>query len=137
MTLVIDASIAVKWYFEQPGWQEARAIAAGDDDLIAPELIHAETGSAVWQYVRAGVISKDDARTIMDRMLLRMDAFASLSGLADAALNLALALNHPIYDCFYLALAEQEKAPLVTADKRLTRAAAGRSGIEIRLLQAV
>jgi predicted nucleic acid-binding protein len=28
-------------------------------------------------------------------------------------------LDHPDYDCFYLALAEQRQATLVTADRRL------------------
>ncbi len=32
---------------------------------------------------------------------------------------MAVDLRHPVYDCFYLALAEAEEAPLVTADRRL------------------
>jgi predicted nucleic acid-binding protein len=39
--------------------------------------------------------------------------------LAPRAVELALGLDHPVYDCFYLALAETEKAELVTADLRL------------------
>ena len=35
------------------------------------------------------------------------------------ALDLSLLLNHPAYDCFYLALAEQLEIRLVTADTRL------------------
>jgi predicted nucleic acid-binding protein len=34
------------------------------------------------------------------------------------ALTIARALGHPIYDCVYLALAEAENKPLVTADAR-------------------
>ena len=30
-------------------------------------------------------------------------------------------LNHAAYDCFYLALAEREGAPIHTADKKLLR----------------
>lgn len=37
----------------------------------------------------------------------------------DAALKLSLALDHPIYDCLYLALAEKLDAPLISADQRL------------------
>jgi predicted nucleic acid-binding protein len=34
-------------------------------------------------------------------------------------------LRHPVYDCFYLALAEREDATLVTADRRLIGRLAG------------
>jgi predicted nucleic acid-binding protein len=39
--------------------------------------------------------------------------------LASRAVELALDLDRPVYDCFYLALAEAEKVRLVTADRRL------------------
>ena len=41
-----------------------------------------------------------------------------MSGLAAAAARLAIDLDHPAYDCFYLALAIQTQYPLVTADTR-------------------
>jgi predicted nucleic acid-binding protein len=43
------------------------------------------------------------------------------------AIELAFDLQHPIYDCVYLALAEREKAALITADRRLI-ATAGSGG---------
>jgi predicted nucleic acid-binding protein len=43
-------------------------------------------------------------------------------------------LNHPIYACFYLALAERERAPLVCADKKMIKKAKRLKGIEIRAL---
>lgn len=39
--------------------------------------------------------------------------------LAAPAARAALEIDHPVHDCFYLALAELESAPLVTADARL------------------
>lgn len=39
------------------------------------------------------------------------------------ALALACHLNHPVYDCLYLALARREAALLLTADQRLKRLA--------------
>ena len=41
--------------------------------------------------------------------------------IAAEAMKLAIDLKHPIYDCFYLALAEREHAALISADKRLDR----------------
>lgn len=39
------------------------------------------------------------------------------------ALALACHLDHPVYDCLYLALARREAAVLLTADQRLQRLA--------------
>jgi predicted nucleic acid-binding protein len=41
------------------------------------------------------------------------------------ALAIAIELHHPAYDCFYLALAEQNNSSFVTADDRLIRRCAG------------
>jgi predicted nucleic acid-binding protein len=47
------------------------------------------------------------------------DALVSATGLAPRAVAIAGQLDHAVYDCFYLALAEAEQADLVTADMRL------------------
>jgi predicted nucleic acid-binding protein len=55
-------------------------------------------------------------------------------------MDLARRLNHPIYDCVYLALAERERARFVTADQRLLRRAvslrAGTMLVDLRSLGA-
>lgn len=61
-------------------------------------------------------------------------ALIPLHLLADEAAGTAIALNHPVYDCFYLALARRENAPLITADKRLAAAAQTLPDVEVRLL---
>ena len=40
-------------------------------------------------------------------------------------MRMALDLNHPIFDCFYLAAALRNDTKLVTADRRLLAKAAG------------
>ena len=49
----------------------------------------------------------------------RAAVLAPLSALLPRAAALALELDHPIYDCFYLALSEARTAPLVADDRRL------------------
>jgi predicted nucleic acid-binding protein len=41
------------------------------------------------------------------------------ASLRERAFAMALELGHPVYDCFYLALAERRRTQLVTADSRL------------------
>ena len=47
------------------------------------------------------------------------DALVSASALAPRAVAIARQLDHSVYDCLYLALAEAEQASLVTADIQL------------------
>ena len=61
-------------------------------------------------------------------------ALVPMAELAASATEIAIKLKHPIIDCFYLALAERECAPLITADKRLIAAAKRAKGIEARAL---
>src|ERR1019366_6257945 len=49
------------------------------------------------------------------------DELMPTSVLKDRALAIAIELRHPAYDCFYLAVAERNTSPLVTADDRLIR----------------
>lgn len=134
MKLVADASVAMKWYVEQPLTKEAMQLAASEVSLIAPELLMAEAGNAFWKYVRSGMMAAAKAQAALSQLPNRFENFAALTLLADASLEIAVSLNHPIYDCFYLALARREGAPLVTADKRLAAIAKALPDVEVRLL---
>jgi len=133
MTLVVDASVATLWVLEQDGTPRALAV-RNEDSLIAPSLIAAEIGSALWKAVRRRHVKRADAATALDAALLAFEALIPLEELRARALELAMELEHPIYDCFYLALAERESAPLVTADAALAAKAKRAKGIEIRKL---
>ena len=56
MTVVIDASVALKWFVEEQGTDQAAALLAGNDLLIAPDLIVAEVANAGWKAVRTGTM---------------------------------------------------------------------------------
>jgi predicted nucleic acid-binding protein len=51
------------------------------------------------------------------------------------AIDLAIANNHPVYDCLYLALAMERHVQLVTADRQLARRAEA-LGIAVDLITA-
>ena len=121
MTWVVDASIALKWYVESPGSREAVQVLERDEELIAPDLVVAEVANAAWKLVRAGHIERDHGDQIANAVASAFPRLVAAEELAGRAFRLAASLDHPVYDCLYLALAEQKRAHLVTADLRLQR----------------
>ena len=132
MSLIVDASIAVKWVADEPDSDRARAIFLADE-CCAPDLILAELGNALWKKQRAKLVSFEQAVAALQALPDRMRLFEN-AALAPRALAIATELDHPIYDCFYLALAEREQLPLVTADGKLATASKRANGIEVRRL---
>ncbi len=125
MTLVVDASVACKWLVEEVGSAEAAKLLAGNEGLIAPDLVIPEVCNALWRKSRAGQIAAAVARELVDGIAGFFDALVPSAGLAARSFAIAETLDHPVYDCFYLALAEHADAPLVTADTRLLKRLAG------------
>jgi len=134
MTVVVDASVAVKWVLPEAGSDRAAAIRTADDDLIAPSLACAEIGSAIWRAVLRGDVSAAEARQNLLVAINHYWRIVPLEELAERAIDVAMRLRHPIYDCFYVALAERERCPMITADRRLIAAAKAMKGVELRLL---
>jgi predicted nucleic acid-binding protein len=125
--LVVDASVALKWFIEEAGSEAAAALLTGNASLIAPDLIIAEVCNAGWKAVRAGGMTPMQHDHAADRMALAFDELVPLAGLAPHAVALSRLLEHPVYDCFYLALARERDVQMVTADRRLVRRLAGTS----------
>ncbi|OJX68514.1 type II toxin-antitoxin system VapC family toxin [Magnetospirillum sp. 64-120] len=118
MSLVVDASVAVKWVSESPGWQAAGEL-IGRDTLMAPDLIWPECGNALWRYVGAGLMGAEQARQGLTTIGCLFDRVVPTGPLMEDALALACRLKHPVYDCVYLALARSLGSKLVTADRKL------------------
>ena len=136
MILVVDASVATKWFFAEFGDQSARELAEGKDVLIAPDLIVAEVCNSAWKKVARAEATADRAREVAIALPRIFRELVPGEALAPRALDLAMALRHPVYDCFYLALAELADGQLVTADKELVSVArrAGMARRKIRLI---
>lgn len=124
MTLVIDASAAMKWLVDGEGSDRARAL-IGTDRLVAPELIMTEAANALWRYSSAGMLSVAAGEAALGALSRILDQTYSMSALSTDAYGLACSLGHPVYDCCYLALAGQVKGTVVTADRRLIAKVAG------------
>ena len=124
MHFVVDASVAVKWLVVEQDADIARELATSGQDLHAPRLMASEVANALWRKARVGEIERRAAGVLLaavPEMPVRWRADEIVS--ADAV-RLALALDHPVYDCMYLALAHRMGATVVTADRRFVTAVA-------------
>jgi predicted nucleic acid-binding protein len=110
MRLVVDASVALKWFLRgQPGEllvDKAEAIAAAIAVHWGAEVI------SVLARIEPGLV--DDALVALDDM--RPAINAGVPVLRRAA-DLSIRLNHHLFDTLYHAVALEEHAVLVTADE--------------------
>jgi predicted nucleic acid-binding protein len=116
VSVVVDASVALKWVLDEPGSDAAAALL--NEDLVAPALWLVEAANALWRRARRGEISRDEA---MERLSELYNAPVTTTSIEDdlvAAGELANALGHPVYNCVYLALARRENTWVITADRR-------------------
>ena len=119
-TVVIDASIAIKWVIEEDG--TAQALMLGQRArIIAPELLVAECANVLWKKVRLKELSQDEARLAARLLQAAPIEFVLTRSLLEPATRIAIELDHPAYDCLYLALAIDRDCRFVTADERLLR----------------
>jgi predicted nucleic acid-binding protein len=120
---VVDASIAVQWFANEPGSANAAKLIEADTGLLAPNIMPVEAANAWWRKVRRGEMSVSDLdEAIVGLLSLGIDLIA-IEALLGRAARLAVELNHPVYDCLYLALSADRGASLATADERLRRGA--------------
>ena len=116
MSVVIDASVALKWVLDEPGKEAADALL--EEELIAPSLWLLEAANALWRRTQRGEINDEEAK---ERLTELYNAPVTTTTIEDdllAAADLANALGHPVYDCLYLAMAIRENTYVVTADSR-------------------
>jgi len=119
-TLVVDASIAVRWVVEEEGTPQALMLRRGAK-LIAPELLVAECANILWKKVQRDELSKEEALLAARLLQAAEIELAPTRSLLEAATRIAIDLDHPAYDCLYLALAVESDCRFVTADERLLR----------------
>lgn len=137
MTVVVDASVAVKWLLPESGSISAQELLADNHNLVGPSLLRVEVAAAIARKVRfeeLDVQDGDNAITLWLQFL--RDGVITLSpDEADLphAWNIAVDLKHPLQDCLYLALAERIEAQLITADAKFA-GKAGQRHTRIRLL---
>ena len=127
-SVVVDASLAVKWLVEEDDSDKAHAAlqswVAQDITRIAPHLMPFEVANALHRRVLRGELNVGDSTRMIARLFESQLELHQPPGLHVRALQLASQLKqNAAYDAHYLALAESFGCDLWTADERFYRAA--------------
>ena len=123
MILVIDANVGLKWFIQESRSPAARKILEKGASLIAPDIFIPEICNVVWKKVKNREITVEQGEAIVANVPMVLDHLVPSSEVAKRAFDLAVQLNHPVYACLYLALAERESITLITDDAKLVTTA--------------
>jgi predicted nucleic acid-binding protein len=124
MKYVIDCSAAFPVYVAEPLTGKATALRDAYlnaiHELLAPDFLTTEMSNAPIVAERRGRIARGDATRLFRDFLMQLPALHPVwPDLLPRAHAIAAATVASVYDCLYVALAEREGCPLVTADTRL------------------
>lgn len=128
--LVLDASAAIELLLDtRRGRRVAAAVSSGQ--VVAPELLDIEACSALARLERTGALGRVDADRLVEELAsLPVERFPH-AVLVQTAWGLRDRVR--VADAFYVACATVAGAPLLTCDRRLSRAAL--VGVTVTLVQ--
>ena len=134
--IVVDASVAVKWFVNEEYSDEALKLLSKNDELHAPYILKAEVASALRKYFIRGFISDEHVRESL-KILSEIDIiYHEISwDLLKDALELSIKNRIMIYDAIYVSLSEKLNLEFITADERLYNSLKDKANI--RLIQSL
>ncbi len=121
MTLVLDASVLLKWFIEEAGSQAALELKQRYLDreiaIVIPDLALYEIPN-VLRFKHK--IPESEVKSVIHAFwMLSFETVSPTLSLLNEAIHLSFRTGLSLYDCAYVALAQELKATLITADKEL------------------
>jgi predicted nucleic acid-binding protein len=127
VSLVLDASLALAWYFQDEATPATDRILdrVAETGAVVPALWRLELANGLQVAVRRGRIStayRDGSLADLTQMQIETDLETDMHAWS-ATLRLAEKHNLTLYDASYVDLAQRRRLPLATLDRELRRAA--------------
>ena len=116
--IVVDASVAVKWFVPEEGTAEADALLRSDIPRAAPEHLLAEVGEALLRHHREEQLPLEFCRAALADLREVVTLFPT-EALARDAFDIAAEGRCSVYDALYVAAAERWDCVVLTADAKL------------------
>lgn len=124
-TIVIDTSVAAKWFLPEPLSVEADAVLEqvrlGRLQLSSPDLMVYEFANILWKRQERGEISSSQAGDIMSDFERLPIELVPADVLGAESLKIACITGCTAYDGAFVALAAGLKSSLLTADRKLVQ----------------
>ncbi len=118
--IVVDASVAVKWFLKEAHSVEAITLLTLEEKLVGPNLIAYEVAGAFLRAFQRQEIDRATCMHCQDRWLHAIQKNVLQISFVHADIDrggeIAAELGHALADCIYLAMAERLRGRLVTAD---------------------
>ena len=118
---VWDASVLFKLIVVEEDSHLAESLILSTRAFV-PDFAFLEIGNALWSHIHSGHADYRDVEPLIGYLRNLNLETRQIDRFVDRALEMASLIDHPIYDCIYLAMAEDYDVPLVTADKRFVLA---------------
>ncbi len=123
--IVVDASIAVKWFVPEKNSEKAEELLFSGKKLVAPEIIRTEVAAALTRLYRMNDLSRLATENLLkDWCQSLSDETVTLEPVAcdfSVATKLSMDIRHSLQDCLYLAVAKRLNVPLITADEKFLK----------------
>lgn len=125
MSLVVDASVGMKWVLPEPDSWMAHAVAMSTEKLLVPDFWLNEACNVLWVQVRKSILTPDEVREALAtlRTTVQPTPTADLH-LHSTALEIGLSAKHSPYVAFALAMGADR---IVVADRQFTQAMSAHS----------
>jgi len=101
MTRVVDASVACKWFFDEPLSDQALVLAAAHRIRLAPDPIVTECANVAWRRVRDEQVPLGQDEAFLEVLPAWFERLMPSVRLHETAFRVARRLSHPVYDCLY------------------------------------
>jgi predicted nucleic acid-binding protein len=136
--IVVDASLAVKWFIPEPESDAAAQLLLENSTITGPDLLAVEVHATLVRGANMVKSNWREAEAAIQRFQAMLSSgevelIRSMPPQIAKAAALALDLGHPLKDCIYLALAMELGCPLVTYDTKFA-AKANRVYAGVRVL---
>jgi predicted nucleic acid-binding protein len=119
MIMLVDASVAAKWFFNEPHAENALALLADEYELHAPDIINIELCNVLCKRIRRRDMDVAAAAAAKAEFQQLPVETHDSQKLLPVAYDIAVLTGQSVYDALYLALAVEMNCSVVTGDRKM------------------